>query len=404
MFNHPLFHRDMNIKRYLLVFLVLALLSVGRPAGAVTIAELQAQVDSLIKQLAVLQAQSSSISIQASESSDETTTERTARAFRLLTPNGGEVWEANDEPTLITLRMPTDQRYWVNFLLMPEEGTKILPPPGPGQSWIAYDPEFGGYHMGGFSRTHSISPVSDQVSIPEELPAGEYKLRMYLTTYAHGDPENPKDYLMVDDSDGTFMIGGAQPAPVMDVGVFDTDAERINSHQAQYHIGFYIEAVDHDIYIPRAVERDSTPDGSVGFEYFIGQSWTTTPYLLGVVDARIEAESDFADDSRKYYKIPEGDARDFSLEVELDNIGAIAGFYNLQLAGISALVESSTVTLTEGLEDFETTFISVFANDDDATGTKKLDVVSTKEDSSEKIESSQKVYSDSVGSVEFKRR
>lgn len=282
---------------------------------------------------------------------------RPTRSFQIITPNGGETWVSDDENEMIHLRMPTEQRYWVTHYLIPQGSTPIA------TSTLPFNKEFGGYNIGGFSLAKPTIDVIDFVNIEEVTPSGTYRLRSYLTTYKHGEPTGPTDYLQMDESDASFMIVAPQPAPIMDLSVFNTEAVSPvygDEDRADYTIEFSIEADGHDLYIPKNAQRDTTPDGSHGFEYVIGRNnGTSTLYNLGITDASVLAEGSIAGDTTTHFKVADGDARDFELLVALNNAGATSGYYSLRVVGITALVGSTTVVVIDGLEDFETDYVFV---------------------------------------------
>lgn len=167
--------------------------------------ELKAQIQQLLMTIAALQGQIADQNPPDADPGDIVYPDQDL-AFRILSPNGKEKLRAGEEE--IRWTMPTDQRYWVFWFLIPQGATPIKLP-GNGSF---YDERFGGYSMGGQSRTIPVYQNSTQMHIADDIPAGRYKLRMYLAEYDRRGLPDPDRYIAVDESDRAFrLIGSSSP-------------------------------------------------------------------------------------------------------------------------------------------------------------------------------------------------
>lgn len=143
-----------------------------------------------------------------------------------------------------------------------------------------------------------------------------------------------------------------------------------NEALSAYTIRFSLEAVGGDVYIEKSAGRDETADGSDGVEFYIEDA-TSSVYTThaAIVSASLVASGVNSGDTANFYKISDGAERTFTLNVSMDNLGAIAGFYGVQIVGISFDSDGqgsvSDNFLSTGLEDFETD--KVFVDDTDQT-------------------------------------
>lgn len=156
-----------------------------------------------------------------------------------------------------------------------------------------------------------------------------------------------------DESESTFESGTAR-SPVGN-----------NKARADFEIEFTLAAFGETLYIPRDVARDDDPsDGSSGIEYFIEDS-SGDAYEDGDASASFVVEDAESGDTSDYYVIEDDESRTFTLQVSLDNDGGTAGFYGLQLSAIrfdSNTSSGGEVTNANGLDDYDTN--KVFVDDE----------------------------------------
>ncbi len=135
-----------------------------------------------------------------------------------------------------------------------------------------------------------------------------------------------------------------------------------NKDRADYEIEFTLNAFNGDFYIPRSTERDDDEsDGSDGIEFYLEES-SGTVYTGGDVATAFSADGSNNGDTDDYFKIDDNDSRTFTLNVALNNGGATAGFYGLQINAIrfdSNTTAGGEITISNGLNDHDTAVVFV---------------------------------------------
>ncbi|MDQ5928004.1 MAG: hypothetical protein QG633_442 [Patescibacteria group bacterium] len=135
-----------------------------------------------------------------------------------------------------------------------------------------------------------------------------------------------------------------------------------NKDRADYEIEFTLNAFNGDFYIPRSTERDDDEsDGSDGIEFYLEES-SGAVYTGGDVAAAFSADGSNNGDTDDYFKIDDNESRTFTLNVSLDNEGATAGFYGLQINAIrfdSNTTAGGEITISNGLNDHDTKVVFV---------------------------------------------
>ncbi len=137
--------------------------------------------------------------------------------------------------------------------------------------------------------------------------------------------------------------------------------------QANFEIEFTVEAFGDDFWVENSAVVDTSADGSDGVEYAVLDSTGTATTGASVSDA-LQASGSSAGDNSYGYKVSEGSTRTFTLLVTFDNdnITSGAGFYTVQIYGISFDADGTAGSesfLSTGLEDYETDEVYV-SNDD----------------------------------------
>lgn len=135
-----------------------------------------------------------------------------------------------------------------------------------------------------------------------------------------------------------------------------------NKDRADYEIEFTLNAFNGDFYIPRSTERDDDEsDGSDGIEFYLEES-SGTVYTGGDVATAFSADGSNNGDTDDYFKIDDNESRTFTLNVSLDNEGATAGFYGLQINAIrfdGNTTAGGEITISNGLNDHDTAVVFV---------------------------------------------
>lgn len=135
-----------------------------------------------------------------------------------------------------------------------------------------------------------------------------------------------------------------------------------NEARADYEIKFTLKAFGGSFYLPRSTDRDDDPsDGSVGIEYFI-EGGSNDVYEDGDTSASFSASGSNAGDTSSYFKVNEGQSRQFTLRVSLDNNGGTEGYYGLQVGAVRFDDDKSAggeQTISTGLSHHETDVVFV---------------------------------------------
>lgn len=135
-----------------------------------------------------------------------------------------------------------------------------------------------------------------------------------------------------------------------------------NKDRADYDIEFTLHAFNGDFYISRSTERDDdSSDGSDGIEFYLEES-SGDVYTGGDVAVSFSSDDDNNGDTDDYFKIDDDETRTFMLSVSLDNEGATAGFYGLQINAIRYDTNTSAggeITISNGLDDHDTQVVFV---------------------------------------------
>ncbi len=167
----------------------------------------------------------------------------------------------------------------------------------------------------------------------------------------NGDDDSTNDAEDGDDDD----TGDEQPTATAPVGT--------NAARANFEIPLSFSAFGNDTYIEKSVTRDASVSSSDGITYVI-EDGAGNVYSGGTASAAFTSGSESGDTSG-YFKIGEGDDRDFMLSIALDNDGATSGYYRAHVVGIAFDDDASA-----GGEDTITTIFSktktpvVFVNDE----------------------------------------
>ncbi len=107
-----------------------------------------------------------------------------------------------------------------------------------------------------------------------------------------------------------------------------------NESQASYELDMNIGVSGGDVWIEKTAQRDAAPDGSDGME-FVLRDVNNNLYALGTAASMITADGSTSGDTTTHYKIGNGATRTFHLLVAFNNTGGIAGYYSMQLSGVS---------------------------------------------------------------------
>lgn len=118
----------------------------------------------------------------------------------ITSPNGGENIQAGGTFRL-RANAPTDKVYSFSYYLIPQSGTPIKTGSG-----TYYDSVSGGYSLGGFTPT-SPSGIDATIAMPTDVPAGSYRLRVYLRNKNEtaGSP-TAASAISYDDSNNPFTV------------------------------------------------------------------------------------------------------------------------------------------------------------------------------------------------------
>lgn len=106
-----------------------------------------------------------------------------------------------------------------------------------------------------------------------------------------------------------------------------------NEARANFTIPLTLEAFGSDMYVEKTATRNAAAQTGDGITYVI-QDGSGTTYVGGSASASF-ASDDENGDTASYFKINDGDEREFVLQMTLDNAGATEGFYRAKVVGIA---------------------------------------------------------------------
>lgn len=136
--------------------------------------------------------------------------------LRITSPNGGETVQAGGTMR-VRVTMPSDKQYSLSYYLTPQSGTTVRTGAG-----TYYDATSGGYSLGGHVPSTASSGADNTISMPTDIPAGSYRLRVYLRNkdQTAGSP-TPTTSISYYDSDAPFTVtnqnGGGTGTPTLRV-------------------------------------------------------------------------------------------------------------------------------------------------------------------------------------------
>lgn len=186
----------------------------------------------------------------------------------------------------------------------------------------------------------------------EAFAADDFEEAENLANDASDLADDAVDAIDEDDNDGDTSVEST--SAVSPVGN--------NKDRADYEIEFTLNAFNGEFYIPRSTERDDDEsDGSDGIEFYLEEN-SGDVYTGGDVAAAFSADGSNNGDTDDYFKVDDNDSRTFTLNVSLDNEGATAGFYGLQINAIrydGNKTAGGEITISNGLGDHDTKVVFV---------------------------------------------